>query len=123
MNGLTGRKMQRIFEALAPEHAQFDARSLVEYCCFRYLSRDSSDFHPGLKVCSIPMCSYKNEMDFCCLLDGLLYMHSALILFQEPAFQRLIFLTMLAWEQPYSTGSDLQVDSENSSLQVCVLGW
>ncbi|XP_039120013.1 uncharacterized protein LOC120256383 [Dioscorea cayenensis subsp. rotundata] len=89
MNGLTGRKMQRIFEALAPEHAQFDARSLVEYCCFRYLSRDSSDFHPGLK---------------------------------DPAFQRLIFLTMLAWEQPYSTGSDLQVDSENSSLQRRLVG-
>lgn len=51
MNGLTGRKMQKIFEALAPETIRTDARSLVEYCCFRYLSRDSSDIHPSLKVC------------------------------------------------------------------------
>ncbi|RRT41194.1 hypothetical protein BHE74_00057554 [Ensete ventricosum] len=49
MNGLTGRKMQKIFEALAPETIRTDARSLVEYCCFRYLSRDSSDIHPSLK--------------------------------------------------------------------------
>nr|CAB3474919.1 unnamed protein product [Digitaria exilis] len=48
-NGLTGRQVQRIFEALAPEHLHNDARSLVEYSCFRYLSRDDSDFHPNLK--------------------------------------------------------------------------
>lgn len=42
--------MRRIFEALAPEHLQNDARSLVEYSCFRYLSRDNSDLHPNLKV-------------------------------------------------------------------------
>jgi hypothetical protein len=50
LNGLTGRKVQRIFEALAPSHVQNDARNLVEYCCFRYLSRDNSDLHPSLKV-------------------------------------------------------------------------
>ncbi|KAJ0972007.1 hypothetical protein J5N97_019966 [Dioscorea zingiberensis] len=89
LNGLTGRKVQRIFEALAPEHVRYDARSMVEYCCFRYLSRDSYDFHLSLK---------------------------------ELAFQKLIFITMLAWEQPYSTGSDSQVDSENSSLQRRLVG-
>ncbi|XP_020247230.1 uncharacterized protein LOC109824988 isoform X2 [Asparagus officinalis] len=84
MNGLTGRKMQKIFKALAPDSVRNDARSLVEYCCFRYLSRDSSDFHPSLK---------------------------------ELAFQRLIFITMLAWEHPYSEDGDLHVPLENSSLQ------
>ncbi|XP_031394414.1 uncharacterized protein LOC116205867 isoform X1 [Punica granatum] len=68
MNGLTGQKMQRIFNALVPETVHVDARNLVEYCCFRYLSRDSSHIHPSLK---------------------------------EPAFQKLIFITMLAWENPY----------------------
>ncbi|XP_022156958.1 uncharacterized protein LOC111023786 isoform X2 [Momordica charantia] len=68
MNGLTGQKMQRIFKALAPESVYNDARSLVEYCCFRFLSRDSSNIHPSLS---------------------------------EPTFQRLIFITMLAWENPY----------------------
>uniref|UniRef100_K3XRU3 Uncharacterized protein n=1 Tax=Setaria italica TaxID=4555 RepID=K3XRU3_SETIT len=69
LNGLTGRQVQRIFEALAPEHLHNDARSLVEYSCFRYLSRDNSDFHPNLK---------------------------------ELAFQKLVFVTMLAWEDPYN---------------------
>ncbi|KAL6010738.1 hypothetical protein ACLOJK_001180 [Asimina triloba] len=50
MNGLTGRKMQKIFETLAPEPIRSDARNLVEYCCFRYLSRDSSDIHPCVKM-------------------------------------------------------------------------
>ncbi|XP_044488429.1 uncharacterized protein LOC123213132 isoform X3 [Mangifera indica] len=68
MNGLTGQKMQKIFKALVPEPVYSDARNLVEYCCFRFLSRDNSDIHPCLK---------------------------------EPAFQRLIFITMLAWENPY----------------------
>ncbi|CAL4960257.1 unnamed protein product [Urochloa decumbens] len=69
LNGLTGRQVQRIFEALAPKHLQNDARSLVEYSCFRYLSRDNSDFHPNLK---------------------------------DLAFQKLVFVTMLAWEDPYN---------------------
>ncbi|KAJ7968089.1 DUF639 family protein [Quillaja saponaria] len=69
MNGLTGKKMLQIFKALVPESVYSDGRHLVEYCCFRFLSRNSSDFHPALK---------------------------------EPAFQRLIFITMLAWENPYS---------------------
>ncbi|KAL4580693.1 hypothetical protein LXL04_016894 [Taraxacum kok-saghyz] len=69
MNGLTGKKMQRIFKALVPQYVSNDARNLVEYCCFRFLSRDSSEIHPCLK---------------------------------EPAFQRLVFLTMLAWEHPYA---------------------
>ncbi|XP_048592117.1 uncharacterized protein LOC106354134 isoform X2 [Brassica napus] len=68
MNGLTGKKMQDIFETLVPPATSTNARYLVEYCCFRFLSRDSSDFHPCLK---------------------------------EPAFQRLIFITMLAWANPY----------------------
>ncbi|KAL5576022.1 hypothetical protein UlMin_017721 [Ulmus minor] len=68
MNGLTGQKMQKIFKALVPESVSNEVRNLVEYCCFRFLSRDNSDFHPSLK---------------------------------EPAFQRLIFITMLAWENPY----------------------
>ncbi|KAF6139502.1 hypothetical protein GIB67_005139 [Kingdonia uniflora] len=49
MNGLTGRKMQKIYEALVPQSLHTDARNLVEYCCFRFLSRDSSDVHPCLK--------------------------------------------------------------------------
>ncbi|CAA7052312.1 unnamed protein product [Microthlaspi erraticum] len=68
MNGLTGKKMQDIFETLVPPTSSTNARYLVEYCCFRFLSRDSSEFHPCLK---------------------------------EPAFQRLIFITMLAWANPY----------------------
>ncbi|URD77729.1 hypothetical protein MUK42_18588 [Musa troglodytarum] len=84
MNGLTGRKMQKIFEALAPETIRTDARSLVEYCCFRYLSRDSSDIHPSLK---------------------------------EHAFQRLIFVTMLAWEQPYTRDGGSQILQDASSFQ------
>ncbi|XP_018454247.1 uncharacterized protein LOC108825458 isoform X2 [Raphanus sativus] len=68
MNGLTGKKMQDIFETLVPPATSTNARYLVEYCCFRFLSRNSSEFHPSLK---------------------------------EPAFQRLIFITMLAWANPY----------------------
>ncbi|KAK1311389.1 hypothetical protein QJS10_CPA08g00665 [Acorus calamus] len=88
MNGSTGRKMQKIFEAVAPESVQNDARSLVEYCCFRFLSRDSSGIHPCLK---------------------------------EPAFQRLLFITMLAWEQPYRDHS-VHVASEKYSLQTRLVG-
>ncbi|KAF8404156.1 hypothetical protein HHK36_009036 [Tetracentron sinense] len=85
MNGLTGRKMQKIFEALVPESVQNDHRNLVEYCCFRFLSRDSSDIHPCLK---------------------------------EPAFQRLIFITMLAWEHPYSEDIGSRANaSESASLK------
>lgn len=50
MNGLTGKKMQKIFEALVPESVYNNARNLVEYCCFRFLSRDGSDIHPSLQV-------------------------------------------------------------------------
>ncbi|XP_009386668.2 uncharacterized protein LOC103973748 isoform X1 [Musa acuminata AAA Group] len=89
MNGLTGRKMQKIFEALAPETIRTDARSLVEYCCFRYLSRDSSDIHPSLK---------------------------------EHAFQRLIFVTMLAWEQPYARDGGSQFLQDTSSFQGQLVG-
>lgn len=35
---------------------------------------------------------------------------------QEPAFQRLIFITMLAWENPYR--EDLANGSEKASFQV-----
>ncbi|KAL6964364.1 hypothetical protein U1Q18_035419 [Sarracenia purpurea var. burkii] len=85
MNGLTGLKMQKIFKALVPESVYNDARNLVEYCCFRFLSRDSSEIHPCLK---------------------------------EPAFRRLIFITMLAWERPYINGEDPQaIASEKASFQ------
>ncbi|KAL5715288.1 hypothetical protein ACHQM5_017124 [Ranunculus cassubicifolius] len=86
LNGLTGRKMQKIFEALIPDTASNYARHLVEYCCFRYLSRDSSSVHPGLK---------------------------------EPAFRRLIFITMVAWQHPYTEEivSDAKV-SEKSLMFV-----
>ncbi|KAF5206816.1 putative chromosome-partitioning protein [Thalictrum thalictroides] len=88
LNGLTGRKMQKIFEALLPEHASNDARYLVEYCCFRFLSRYSSEIHPCLK---------------------------------EPAFQRLIFITMLAWQHPYSdTLKSDEALSENSLMKKLV---
>ncbi|KAK7246847.1 hypothetical protein RIF29_41717 [Crotalaria pallida] len=82
MNGLTGRKMQKIFKALVPESVYSDARNLVEYCCFRFLSRDGSGIHPSLK---------------------------------DPPFQTLIFITMLAWENPYT--DDLSSNSEKASLQ------
>ncbi|XP_042498201.1 uncharacterized protein LOC122076755 isoform X2 [Macadamia integrifolia] len=90
MNGLSGKKMQRIFEALAPESVCYDARNLVEYCCFRFLSRDSSDIHPCLK---------------------------------EPAFQRLVFITMLAWGHPYSKDTDSSADGlKSASLQGKLIG-
>ncbi|KAF8717131.1 hypothetical protein HU200_026246 [Digitaria exilis] len=82
-NGLTGRQVQRIFEALAPEHLHNDARSLVEYSCFRYLSRDDSDFHPNLK---------------------------------ELAFQKLVFVTMLAWEDPYNEDNNPLSSIDNYSV-------
>ncbi|GER30446.1 hypothetical protein STAS_06376 [Striga asiatica] len=76
MNGLTGQKMQKIFKALVPESVYNDPRNLVEYCCFRFLSRNSVDVHPSLK---------------------------------EPAFQRLAFITMLAWQNPHRKGKDSRV--------------
>ncbi|KAK9077099.1 hypothetical protein SSX86_005435 [Deinandra increscens subsp. villosa] len=86
MNGLTGKKMQRIFKALVPTHVSNDARNLVEYCCFRFLSRDSSEIHPSLK---------------------------------EPAFQRLLYVTMLAWEHPYTNGKESRgTIGEKASFQV-----
>ncbi|XP_021724491.1 uncharacterized protein LOC110691843 isoform X1 [Chenopodium quinoa] len=85
MNGLTGKKMQKLFEALVPKSVHKDARNLVEYCCFRFLSRDNSDIHPCL---------------------------------QELAFRRLIFITMLAWEEPQRLENDSYPDgSEAASLQ------
>ncbi|KAK9286580.1 hypothetical protein L1049_014979 [Liquidambar formosana] len=90
MNGLTGQKMQKIFKALVPESVYNDARNLVEYCCFRFLSRDSSNIHPCLK---------------------------------EPAFQRLIFITMLAWENPYQEEIDSYANiSEKASFQRKLVG-
>lgn len=53
MNGLTGYKSQKIFQALVNESVNNDARNLVEYCCFRFLSRDNSAIHPCLKVCGL----------------------------------------------------------------------
>ncbi|XP_021659719.2 uncharacterized protein LOC110649448 isoform X2 [Hevea brasiliensis] len=85
MNGLTGYKMQKIFKALVSESMYNDVRNLVEYCCFTFLSRDSSAIHPCLT---------------------------------EPAFQQLIFITMLAWENPYHK----QDGSEKASLQGKLVG-
>ncbi|XP_031504476.1 uncharacterized protein LOC116267062 isoform X2 [Nymphaea colorata] len=81
--------MQKIFEALAPESVCSDARNLIEYCCFRYLSRDNSEVHPSLK---------------------------------EPAFQRLIFITMLAWEHPYEKENDISGVPKHNSLQGKLVG-
>ncbi|XP_076947494.1 uncharacterized protein LOC143619443 isoform X2 [Bidens hawaiensis] len=90
MNGLTGKKMQRIFKALVPAHVSNDARNLVEYCCFRFLSRDSSEIHPSLK---------------------------------EPAFQRLVFVTMLAWENPYTNKKESRGSiGEKASFQRKLVG-
>ncbi|KAK3162586.1 hypothetical protein QOZ80_1BG0091230 [Eleusine coracana subsp. coracana] len=83
LNGLTGIKVQRIFKALASQRLQNDARSLVEYSCFRYLSRGNSDFHPSLK---------------------------------DVAFQKLIFVTMLAWEDPYSEDDSSLSSIDNYSV-------
>ncbi|KAJ8768272.1 hypothetical protein K2173_021212 [Erythroxylum novogranatense] len=85
MNGLTGFKTQKIFKALVSESVYDNARYLVEYCCFRFLSRDNSFIHPCLK---------------------------------EPAFQRLIFITMLAWESPYHVESD----SDEATFQGKLVG-
>ncbi|KAJ6947695.1 hypothetical protein NC651_002153 [Populus alba x Populus x berolinensis] len=85
MNGLTGYKSQKIFKALVNESVNNDARNLVEYCCFRFLSSDNSAIHPCLK---------------------------------EPAFQRLIFITMHAWENPYRKEND----SEKASFQGMLVG-
>ncbi|MBA0557171.1 hypothetical protein Golob_027219, partial [Gossypium lobatum] len=90
MNGLSGKKMQKIFRTLIPKTEYDDARNLVEYCCFRFLSRDSSDLHPCLK---------------------------------ERAFQRLMFITMLAWENPYRDKNNLHAHSlTKSSLQGKLVG-
>lgn len=42
---------------------------------------------------------------------------TSLICLQEPAFQRLIFITMHAWENPYRKEND----SEKASFQVLFL--
>ncbi|KAG4209602.1 hypothetical protein ERO13_A03G211100v2 [Gossypium hirsutum] len=90
MNGLSGKKMQKIFRTLIPKTEYDDARNLVEYCCFRFLSRDASDLHPCLK---------------------------------ERAFQRLMFITMLAWENPYRDKNNLHAYSlTKSSLQGKLVG-
>lgn len=89
MNGLSGRKMQKIFEALTSKPAANEARNLVEYCCFRFLSRDNSDIHPCL---------------------------------EDLPFQRLIFITMLAWEKPYRSEMDLSHKSlEGTSLKTMLV--
>ncbi|TYH85708.1 hypothetical protein ES332_D02G287300v1 [Gossypium tomentosum] len=90
MNGLSGKKMQKMFRTLIPKTEYDDARNLVEYCCFRFLSRDASDLHPCLK---------------------------------ERAFQRLMFITMLAWENPYRDKNNLHAHSlTKSSLQGKLVG-
>ncbi|KAK6945583.1 Protein of unknown function DUF639, partial [Dillenia turbinata] len=112
MNGLTGQKMQRIFGALVPSSVHNDARNLVEYCCFRFLSRDSSDIHPCLKVYE---CAVRLRLGGGGVGIAALKMRFFL---QEPAFQKLIFVTMLAWEQPYSKENETPIiNSGGASLQ------
>ncbi|KAL8553654.1 hypothetical protein ACS0TY_002094 [Phlomoides rotata] len=90
MNGLTGQKMQKIFKALVPESVYNDPRNLVEYCCFRFLSKNNAEVHPGLK---------------------------------EPAFQRLLFITMLAWENPYRKGKgNMAKLLDKNTLQMKLVG-
>lgn len=44
--------MKANFESTAPPFVRSDeARNLVEFTCFRFLSRCNADFHPSLKVC------------------------------------------------------------------------
>lgn len=50
---------------------------------------------------------------FFCILYWIVYL-------QELAFQRLIFVTMLAWENPYGGDGDSQFSLDNSSLQVYI---
>lgn len=46
-------------------------------------------------------------------------MEQILLCLQEPAFQRLIFITMLAWKNPYRDKNDLHVHaSRKASLKV-----
>ncbi|KAL3692831.1 hypothetical protein R1sor_006482 [Riccia sorocarpa] len=50
LNGLTGKQMKANFESTAPPVVRSDeARNLVEFTCFRFLSRSNADFHPALK--------------------------------------------------------------------------
>ncbi|KAL9244329.1 hypothetical protein vseg_018116 [Gypsophila vaccaria] len=89
MNGLTGQQMQKVFQTLVPQSVYKDVRNLVEYCCFRYLSRDYSDIHPCL---------------------------------QDLAFQRLIFITMLGWENPYRQMDWSRNGFEEASLKTRLVG-
>lgn len=68
MNGLTGKKMKNIFETLVPLTVYSDARNLVEYSCFRFLSRDGSDVHPSLQVYNDVLSTKSNLLDFFVLL-------------------------------------------------------
>ncbi|KAG9141871.1 hypothetical protein Leryth_013988 [Lithospermum erythrorhizon] len=89
MNGLTGQQLQNIFKDLVSDSVYSDPRNLVEYCCFRFLSRDnSSEIHSSLK---------------------------------EPAFQRLIFITMLAWENPYRSRQPKAYERNNLKVSVWLL--
>ena len=78
MNGLTGQKMQRIFKALVPESVYNDARSLVEYCCFRFLSRDSSNLHPSLSVSTSFTLKFQTLFN-----DSMMIRYGVLIYFRE----------------------------------------
>lgn len=42
---------------------------------------------------------------------------------QEHAFQRLIFVTMLAWEQPYTRDGGSQFLQDAFSFQVCFVNY
>lgn len=70
LNGHTGRRTIQRFYSECPVSIQNEARHLVEYCCFKYLSECRTEFHPQLK---------------------------------DTAFRRLIFITMLAWQEPYAS--------------------
>ncbi|CAM6097741.1 unnamed protein product [Calypogeia fissa] len=49
LNGLTGKKMRSNFESTSSPSIQHDPRNLVEFTCFRCLSRCNADIHPSLK--------------------------------------------------------------------------
>lgn len=52
--------MQKIFRALVPESVYSNPRNLVEYCFFRFLSRNNAEVHPGLKVRSWSKFKFKH---------------------------------------------------------------
>lgn len=105
MNGLTGKKMQKIFEALVPESVYNNARNLVEYCCFRFLSRDGSDIHPSLQVLKTLFFGWFVRNHVWCSFSVLFYLSSSwshqtcMWYFFCFLFERLIYWTQFSKEK------------------------